>query len=440
MPACNEEARLPGTLERLRSSLAGEDAEILVVDDGSSDRTAALAAAGGARVLSLSPNRGRGAAVRAGMAEAKGALVLEMDADGSVDFEAIGRFAAHLDRHPGVDVLFGSRNADGSVIAVRQPPLRVLLGSVFLCAAKLLFGRDVTDFTLGFKMFRRAAALDVIRHQFDDGYVAEAELLVAARARGWRAQELPVRWAEHGGSRVRPLRESLRGLRGLLGMIRRARAGAYDAPAGRLSFPDAARRTKALYRGLNWPALFARIRFFTAPYERLEPYVPSSGLVVDLGCGYGSFSHLLALMAPGRRVLGLDLDAVKIARAPAGAGVVARVGDIRAEAPGGAACILLVHVLHHLDSFESQERLLEDCRERLEEGGRLVICEVNSAPGWKYALGRLADAVLYPGDPIFYRMPAEMGTLLERCGFRSETRLVHEGTPFSHAVYVCEKA
>ena len=146
-------------------------------------------------------------------------------------------------------------------------------------------------------------------------------------------------------------------------------------------------------------------------------------------------------MAPGRRVLGLDLDAVKIARAPLGGGnVVNRLGDIRTEAFEPAACILLVHVLHHLDSFEAQERLLSSCRERLEEGGRLVICEVNSVPRWKYALGRLADGVLYPGDAIFYRLPPEMNALLSRCGFRSETRLVHEGTPFAHAVYVCEKA
>lgn len=428
-------------LERLRAETGALDAEVLVVDDGSADLTGAIAAAAGARVLRLERNGGRGAAVRAGMAAAKGELILEMDADGSVDFEAIGRFVAHLERHPGVDVLIGSRNADGSLIAVPQPFLRVFLGSVFLYAAKTFFGWDVTDFTLGFKMFRREAALDVVRHQFDPGYVAEAELLVAARGRGWRVQEMPVRWAEHGGSRVRPLRESWRGFWGLLAVIRRSASGAYDAPAERRSFAAAARTTKALYRGFGWPALFARIRFITAPYDRLEPYVPASGLVIDLGCGYGTFSHLLALMAPGRRVLGLDLDAVKIARAPRGGdNVVNRLGDIRTEALEPAACILMVHVLHHLDSFAAQERLLSSCREKLNDGGRLVICEVNSAPGWKYALGWLADRVLYPGDPIFYRFPSEMNDLLSRCGFRSETRLVHEGSPFSHAVYVCTKA
>ncbi|MEQ1919005.1 MAG: bifunctional glycosyltransferase/class I SAM-dependent methyltransferase, partial [Elusimicrobiota bacterium] len=441
IPAFNEELRLPGMLERLSAATRGADAEILIVDDGSSDRTAEIAAAAGARVLSLERNGGRGAAVRAGIAAASGELILEMDADGSVDFEAIGRFAAYLDRYPGVDALSGSRNADGAVIAVPQPILRVFLGNGFLYAARAVFGWDVTDFTLGFKMFRREAALDVIRHQFDCGYLAEAELLVAARGRGWRVVELPVRWVEYGGSRIRPLLESWRSFWGLLGMLWRDARGDYDAPPERLSFPAAARKTKALYRGLGWPALFARIRFITAPYDRLEPYVPTSGLVIDLGCGYGIFSHLLGLMAPGRRVLGLDLDEVKIRRAPRGApNVINRLGDIRAEALEPAACILLVHVLHHLDSFEAQERLLASCREKLNDGGCLVICEVNSAPGWKYALGWLTDRVLYPGDPIFYRFPSEMHELLTRCGFRTETRLVHEGTPFSHAVYICTKA
>ncbi|MDD5302165.1 MAG: bifunctional glycosyltransferase/class I SAM-dependent methyltransferase [Elusimicrobia bacterium] len=441
IPAYNEELRLPGMLERLRAATKAEEVDMLVVDDGSTDRTGAIAQAAGARVLRLERNGGRGAAVRAGMAAAPGELILEMDADGSVDFEAIGRFVAHLDRHPGVDALSGSRNADGSVIAVPQPFLRVFLGNGFLYAARAFFGWDVTDFTLGFKMFRREAALDVVRHQFDSGYLAEAELLVAARGRGWRVVEMPVRWVEYGGSRIRPLRESWRSFWALLAMIRRAARGGYDAPAERPSFAGAARRTKALYRGLGWPALFARIRFITAPYDRLEPYVPLSGLVIDLGCGYGTFSHLLALMAPGRRVLGLDLDAAKIARAPLGGkNIVNRLGDIRTEALEPAACILLIHVLHHLDSFVAQERLLTSCREKLNDGGTLVICEVNCVPRWKYGLGWLADRVLYPGDPIFYRFPAEMHELLARCGFQSETRLVHEGTPFSHAVYVCTKA
>ena len=411
IPAYNEEGRLPGTLERLRAASGSLDAEILVVDDGSTDRTSAIAAGAGARVLRLARNAGRGAAVRAGMAAAEGELILEMDADGSVDFEAIGRFVAHLDRHPGVDALCGSRNADGAMIAVPQPFLRVFLGNGFLYAARAFFGWDVTDFTLGFKMFRREAALDVVRHQFDPGYLAEAELLVAARRRGWRVVELPVRWAEYGGSRVRPLRESWRSLRGLLGMIRRDARGDYDAPPGRIPFPAAARRTKAMYRGLGWPALFARIRFITAPYDRLEPYVPVTGLVIDLGCGYGTFSHLLALMAPGRRVLGLDLDAAKIDRAPRGGdNIVNRLGDIRSEALEPADCILLVHVLHH------RTRWRRSLWPSAGAEGWRASCDAEVIPAALEAPGPW-PTVLYPGPSSSHA--AEMKEL-RQCGFQAE--------------------
>ena len=137
----------------------------------------------------------------------------------------------------------------------------------------------------------------------------------------------------------------------------------------------------------------------------------------------------------------LELDArAWTARLSAARGRRTTLGDIRAAEIPPAACILLIHVLHHLDSYEAQERLLMTCRAKLDDGGCLVICEVNSAPRWKYALGWLTDRVLYLGDPIFYRMPGEMHELLARCGYRTETRLVHEGTPFSHAVYICTKA
>lgn len=437
IPAFNEEDRLPATLERIRRSVGALAFEIVVVDDGSLDRTSAVAESMGASVVRLGKNGGRGAAVRAGIAAARGELVLEMDADGSVDSEAIVRFVRHFERHPSVDVLIGSRNARGAVVVVPQPFLRVFLGECFLFAAKVFFGWDITDYTLGFKMFRREAAADVMRHQFDAGYLAEAELVVAARGRGWRTQELPVRWAEYGASKVRPWRESWRSLLGLVAIIARSVRGAYDPGPGRRSFTDAKRATTRLYRGLGWPSLFARIRFFTAPYGGLEPHVPREGVIIDLGCGYGTFSNLLGLMAPGRRVVGFDLDEVKLKHAPRGLDNVTFCGgDIRTAATEPADAILLIHVLHHLGSHEEQEPLLASCREKLRPGGRLVICEVDRRPYWKYMLGLLADRALYPGDGIFYRFPDELAPLIERCGFEVDMIRSDAATPFAHVTYV----
>ncbi|HAM35580.1 MAG TPA: hypothetical protein DEB40_02105 [Elusimicrobia bacterium] len=236
IPAFNERKRLPRTLNSLFSYFESHppgNFEILVVDDGSRDGTAEAVEELGKshlqlRLLRLGSNMGRGVAVREGIRAASGELVLETDADGSVREEAIMRFVEFFDAHPDVDVLIGSRNAAGAEILTAQPFLRVFLGYVFLALANLFFGWDIADYTLGFKMFRRRAAEDIFRHQFDSAYLAEAEIVFVARRRGWALRELPVMWTDYRDSRVRPGRDSWRSAVGLAKMLWRARRGDYD--------------------------------------------------------------------------------------------------------------------------------------------------------------------------------------------------------------------
>lgn len=439
---------MPRTLDRTLSYLAhhlNASYEIIVVDDGSRDQTARIAESYGkrhpqVRLVRRSPNQGRGVAMRAGVKESLGKLILEMDADGSVDDEAIPRFVQYMERHPSIDVLIGSRNSQGAQILTPQPFLRVFLGYGFLYLAKALFGWDIHDYTLGFKLFRRDAALDIYGHQFDDGFLAEGELVFVARRRGWRLQELPTLWTDFRESRVAPLRDSIRSLVGLAAVASRQRRGLYATELLRKPFHEAARRTAALYAGLGWPALFNRIRFFTAPYSQLEPYVPRQGLIVDLGCGYGTFTNLLAELCSERRLLGLDLDESKIRHAQRGlSNTRFQLADITKAAMEPADCILLIHVLHHLRSYEEQGVLLEACLKRLKPEGRLLICEVDESPWWKLFLARLADGLLYPGDPIFYRYEKEMTLFLERMGLSVERRRMHSGTPFSHITYITSR-
>ena len=110
-------------------------------------------------------NRGRGEAVRIGVSKARGDLILVTDADGSVADEAIGRFVAAFDSDAELQAVFGSREMRGAVILGAQPYMRWLLGYVFIYLARFLFLLwHVTDFTLGFKMFRSAAARDIFAH------------------------------------------------------------------------------------------------------------------------------------------------------------------------------------------------------------------------------------------------------------------------------------
>lgn len=225
--AYHEETRLPATLDRLLRFLgsSGLRYEIVLVNDGSRDRTLTLMQEYAARfpvirVLTHTPNQGRGFAIRKGVLAAQGDIILETDADGSVADEAITRFLNYFTAHPEVDAVFGSRELPTSYIARKQPFLRVFLGYGFIYLARVLFWSwHTTDFTLGFKMFRKKTAHDVFTHQFSNHYVAEAEIVFVTKYRGWRAHELPVTWSDNRDSRVHPFRDSFRSLAGMIQIL-----------------------------------------------------------------------------------------------------------------------------------------------------------------------------------------------------------------------------
>ena len=235
IPAFNEQNRLPPTLHRLFRYLPGLGCsyEIIVADDGSIDQTAELVRQlqnqnDNLVLVSDGINRGRGEAVRIGVSKAQGDLILVTDADGSVADEAIGRFVAAFDSDAELQAVFGSREMRGAVILGAQPYMRWLLGYVFIYLSRLLFSLwHVTDFTLGFKMFRLAAARDIFAHQYDPFFLAEAELVYVAHIRRHRNIELPVAWTDSKGSKVNPLRDVGRSLIGLLQILYRRFTGMY---------------------------------------------------------------------------------------------------------------------------------------------------------------------------------------------------------------------
>ncbi len=235
IPAYNEERRLPPTLQRLFAYLPTLNLsyEIVVVDDGSTDGTVArvrdLAKVHPElRIIADGVNRGRAPAVKYGIMQAKGELILEADSDGSVADEAIGRCVAAFAADPKLGAVFGSREMHGSRIIVWQPLLRVFFGYGFLYLTRTLFCMwRITDFALGFKMFRRAAAHDIFAHQYELFIVAEAEIIYVAAKRGHRFIEIPVTWTDDADSRIKPFREIGRSLIGLVRILTRSFLGKY---------------------------------------------------------------------------------------------------------------------------------------------------------------------------------------------------------------------
>ena len=213
IPAYNEEKRLPQSLETVLDFLRKQSygSEIIVSDDGSQDRTVALAKEllkdFPHQVLVTPQNRGKGHAVRQGMLAATGAYVLFTDADLSTPIEEVARLLAHLEKDQ--DVVIGSRALPGSQVEIHQNFLRETMGKVFNLVAQLWAFKGVHDSQCGFKCFRREAAQKLFSLQKLDGFSFDVEIVYLAQKLGLRLLELPVIWRNSAQSRVQVLRDPL---------------------------------------------------------------------------------------------------------------------------------------------------------------------------------------------------------------------------------------
>ena len=211
LPVYNEALVLERTFGELLPFLEQLDGvaggfEVVCVDDGSRDGSAELLARAAARdgrvrVHTMPENRGKGAAVRAGVLDSRGALVLFMDADLSTPLAETRGFLGAL--ASGYDVAIGNRRAPGSEIRRRQPRVREALGKGFTLLTRTLLAPGVDDFTCGFKAFRAEAAREIFRRSTLDGWAFDAELVVIAREQGWKLVQLPVTWRHEDDTKVR---------------------------------------------------------------------------------------------------------------------------------------------------------------------------------------------------------------------------------------------
>ena len=232
IPAYNESARLPGTLRALTDRFGGSGTEIVVVDDGSADDTAEVARAASTpelefTVLRLPVNRGKGAAVRTGVAATTGEVVLYMDADLATDLGGLEEFLGHLAT---ADVVVGSRAVPGAHVH-NTTALRTVMGRTFNRMVRLIARLDVHDSQCGFKAYRGDVGRLLFSLSEVDGFAFDPEVLVIARMLGYRIVEVPVDWTAVDGSSVRPLKDSAVTGAALLATVVRRRAGRVRAEA-----------------------------------------------------------------------------------------------------------------------------------------------------------------------------------------------------------------
>src|SRR5437016_7239613 len=225
IPCFNEEARIGQTLRLTLDYLAANapESELIVVNDGSTDATGATAreklksAQVATRLLENFPNRGKGAAVRSGLLAARTAIGLFSDADLSAPLEEAPKLIEPV-ANGEVDIAFGSRALDRSLIGIRQPWRREQAGRVFNLIVRLATGMPFWDTQCGFKALRLDVCRPILKKAHTIGFAFDVELLFLAHRAGLRLREIPVRWNHAEGSKVRVIHDSLAMLREVIAL------------------------------------------------------------------------------------------------------------------------------------------------------------------------------------------------------------------------------
>jgi dolichyl-phosphate beta-glucosyltransferase len=235
IPAFNEEARLERPLRSYLDYCRGtqRSVEVIVVDDGSRDRTSSIVEQLAdeypeLRLIRLAENRGKGYAVRSGVVNARGDLVLFADADGATPLCELVRLEQAL--AAGADVAIGSRVLDATGVTVKARFYRRVIGRAFHRLVETLTVRDIKDTQCGFKLFRGEVAHDLFSRMRMNGFSFDVEVLMMARRHGYRISEVPVNWTHQPGSKVNLIIDSARMARDLFIIRGRYLRGEYMLP------------------------------------------------------------------------------------------------------------------------------------------------------------------------------------------------------------------
>ena len=233
IPAYNESARIEQTLERVMSCVEkqGWDAEVLVVDDGSTDRTPQVIQRWMERyprlhLIQNEGNRGKGYSVRNGLLQAVGEVVMFTDADLSAPMEEAERLLAAI--ADGADVAIGSRWMDKTRQTIHQPLYRRFFGRCFNWVTRMVMGLPFKDTQCGFKAFKREAAQVIFRLQRIERWGFDPEILFIARKLGYDIREVPVTWGHDERSRMSYLKDGMKMLEEMAAIRANSLAGRYD--------------------------------------------------------------------------------------------------------------------------------------------------------------------------------------------------------------------
>lgn len=221
IPAYNESGRILLTLSRIDEYFKNrfEGFEIIIVNDGSQDNTAKVVLKAQEKIKSIrligyEVNKGKGYAIRQGINNSKGNIILISDADLSTPIEEVEKLLVQYDN--GYDIIIGSRALEGSDILIRQPWWRESMGKIFNRFVRFSILKDFKDTQCGFKLFKGDIGRELFRRVTIDRFAYDVEILYLAIKAGYRIKEVPIRWFNSPDSRVHPVKDSLQMLKDLV--------------------------------------------------------------------------------------------------------------------------------------------------------------------------------------------------------------------------------
>jgi SAM-dependent methyltransferase len=468
VPAYNEAERLPATLRHAAEALPrlAEESEIIVVDDGSTDATAAVAERHPSpvplRVVRLSRNRGKGAAVAAGIAVARHPLIAFTDADCPYDLERLRPMLAAL-TSDATDVAIGARELADSEINRGYGALRLFSGRTLSVLTSVALGLPFRDSQCGLKAFRADVARRLFALRTVDGFGFDFEILTAALSNGLRVQRFPVQLTHNDDSRIELVRDSLRMARDLWRVRRKLRAGFYVAtmadgemrpcPLCRSEdhtpqvaghgyrmvacagcglwylnpMPSAATLTRLYDQGYfasgaahatgyaDYAGMADDARdTFRRRLALVDGHI-GSGRILDVGAGYGYLTEVAAPRFPERWIV--ERSASAAARVSSAARVVVGTWE-HADVPEHYFDV--VSMQDCLEHFPDPLVALAKTRASLRPGGALLAVTPNVGSWLARLQGRRWVSLKFPEHVVLFSETTLRRTL-ETAGFRVET-------------------
>jgi len=233
IPAYNESHRIKNTLFDVYTYLKKNqfDAEILIVNDGSTDNTKQIVNQAAKKIpilksINYTPNQGKGQAVKTGLNKASKKYSLIFDADQSISIKQIKKMLSALQKSK-ADIAIGSRYLQPTTTKAKQPLYRIAASRIGYLLNQKLLNLHFKDTQCGFKLFKTCVAKEIIKKQTIKRFYFDAELLVIAQINNYKIIEVPIAWHDKIGSRVKPIRDAYRNLRDTLRIAYNLKKGKY---------------------------------------------------------------------------------------------------------------------------------------------------------------------------------------------------------------------